>query len=414
VTEPGAPEDDGERDRPVPASGSPSAATAPDADATDAAPAADAADAPGQAAPGQAADPVAVAARARRRRRRRVIGSVASLLVAVALLVFALPRLVSYRGIVHTVADLSWGGIALICGAAVLNLLANWYLITSALPGLTLRRAGGANLASTAVANTVPAGGAVAMGVSWAMLSGWGVSGEQFALYALVTGVWTLLAKVATPVLAVLILSIVEPVDRGFWAAALIGLGLFIAGIIGLYFVLHNDRVAAWIGRIAQRVANRVSRLLHRPAPEHVAPAVIGFRRRAGELIHTRGRRLTFATIASDLAWWVVLLVCLRACGVGEGQISWERSFAAFALTRLISSVPITPGGVGVIELGLTGYLTATVSGVTADRVGAAVVLTRVATYLLPIPLGIVTYLVWRMPARRARRQSRDSGIGAR
>jgi putative heme transporter len=347
----------------------------------------------GRPAPGEDPPPSKAA---RRRRWRRLIGSAASLLVAVALLVFALPRIVSYRGIATTVEGLSWAGIALIAATAAINLLANWYLITAALPGISLRRAGSANLASTAVANTVPGGGAVAMGVSWAMFSSWGVSGEQFTLYALVTGVWTLLAKVATPVLAVLILAGSGRVDPGFWVAALIGLLLFVLGVVALAFMLHNDRVAAWLGRFAQRVVDFVFRILRRRGPERVAQAVVGFRLRAGELVRTRGRRLTLSTIASDLAWWVVLLACLRACGVGEAQVSWERSFAAFALTRLISSVPITPGGVGVIELGLTGYLTAGVSGVTVDRVGAAVLLTRVATYLLPIPLGLVAYLSWR------------------
>jgi putative heme transporter len=344
----------------------------------------------------------------RRRRLRRLIGSAASLIVAIALLVFALPRIVSYRGIAHTVAGLSAGGIALIAAAAALNLLANWYLITSALPGLSLRRAGSANLASTAVANTVPGGGAIAVGVSWAMFSSWGVSGEQFTLYALVTGVWTLLAKVATPVLAVLILATAGPVDSGFWLAALIGLALFVAGVVALSFVLHNDRVAAWLGRVAQRVVDVVFRVIRRPAPAHVARAVVGFRHRAGDLVRARGLRISLATTASDLAWWVVLIVCLRVCGVGAAQVSWERSFAAFALTRLISSVPITPGGVGVIELGLTGYLTSGVTGVTVDRVGAAVLLTRVATYLLPIPLGLVSYLFWRFRGRS--RASRSGG----
>jgi putative heme transporter len=43
-------------------------------------------------------------------------------------------------------------------------------------PGSRFREAPGEPLSSPDGANTLPAGGALAMGVSWAMLSSWGIS----------------------------------------------------------------------------------------------------------------------------------------------------------------------------------------------------------------------------------------------
>ena len=44
------------------------------------------------------------------------------------------------------------------------------------------------------------------MGVSWAMLSSWGVSTAEYVLYTLVSGIWNVFARLALPVLALLVL----------------------------------------------------------------------------------------------------------------------------------------------------------------------------------------------------------------
>ena len=69
-----------------------------------------------------------------------------------------------------------------------------------------MSKAAAVNLSSNAVANALPAGGAIGMGVSWAMLSSWGVSTADYVLYALVSGTWNVLARLGLPALALLIL----------------------------------------------------------------------------------------------------------------------------------------------------------------------------------------------------------------
>jgi uncharacterized protein (TIRG00374 family) len=68
--------------------------------------------------------------------------------------------------------------------------------------------------------------------------------------------------------------------------------------------------------------------------------------------------------------------------------------FAAWALIRIITTIPITPGGLGVVELGLTGALVS--FGGSRPEVVAAVLLYRVLTYVPPIAVGGVCLLVWR------------------
>jgi uncharacterized membrane protein YbhN (UPF0104 family) len=69
-----------------------------------------------------------------------------------------------------------------------------------------------------------------------------------------------------------------------------------------------------------------------------------------------------------------------------------------FAFGRLLTALPITPGGLGVVELGYIGGLVA--AGGNEPQVVAAVLLFRVLTYGVQIPIGGFTYLVWRGRSR--------------
>jgi hypothetical protein len=66
---------------------------------------------------------------------------------------------------------------------------------------------------------------------------------------------------------------------------------------------------------------------------------------------------LTVTTVVSHLALWLVLLLTLRHVGVSEQEVSWAEVLAVFAFARLLSAAPITPGGLGFVELALIGGL---------------------------------------------------------
>ena len=64
--------------------------------------------------------------------------------------------------------------------------------------------------------------------------------------------------------------------------------------------------------------------------------------------------------------------------------------------SRLLSAVPITPGGVGVIDLGYIGGLAAAAPDGEHAAVVGAVLMFRALTYGIQIPLGAFTYLIWK------------------
>jgi hypothetical protein len=120
--------------------------------------------------------PVAVPGRRVVRRLRPVLPVV----IVAAVFGFLLPRLASYHGVWSGLTSMSWEQTLLVGGVGAANLTASWVMIVVIVPSLRLREAAVLNLGPTAVANTVPAGEAVALGLSWAMLSSWGISiGER-------------------------------------------------------------------------------------------------------------------------------------------------------------------------------------------------------------------------------------------
>jgi uncharacterized membrane protein YbhN (UPF0104 family) len=115
---------------------------------------------------------------------------------------------------------------------------------------------------------------------------------------------------------------------------------------------------------------------------------------------------LTITSILSHTSLYIVLLVALRNVGVTQDDLSWIAALAAFAFVRLVSALPVTPGGVGVVELGYAAVMTIGMDDATSAKVVAAILLFRAITYALPVPLGAGSYLVWR--GNRTWRMSRE------
>lgn len=337
------------------------------------------------------------ASEGRPRRGRKLLRAAVSAILIAATFGFAIPRIASYRSVWASIQMMTWPHILVIAAAAAASMASYWVTIRAVLPQLKLRQAATVNLGSNAVANTLPAGGALAMGVSWAMLSSWGLSTADFVLYTLVTGIWNVFTLLGMPVLALLVMTTVTRPDAVLITAAATGLAVLAAMVTGLGLLLRSQVFALRAGRAWQRLLTVASRLARRPPPGKVAGSLSSFRDRAGALLSARGWRITAATVASYLTLWLVLLACLRGTGLSQAQMPWQTSLAAFAFIRLLTALPITPGGLGVTELGLVGILATSAGPAASVQVTAAVLLYRAVTYLPPIPLGALACLTWRL-----------------
>ena len=187
----------------------------------------------------------------------------------------------------------------------------------------------------------------------------------------------------------------------------MIGGVILVVVLAAFAIALRSESGARRVGELAQRLMNWFMRLIRRAPRPGVANAVVQFREDSLELLRARWLLLTVTTLAGHLTVWLVLVACLHVVGVTTDEVSLLESFAAWALVRLLTAIPITPGGLGVVELGLTGTLVG--FGGARDQVVAAVLLYRALTFLPPLPLGLLAGLTFRRahPGRSRRGRGR-------
>jgi uncharacterized protein (TIRG00374 family) len=165
--------------------------------------------------------------------------------------------------------------------------------------------------------------------------------------------------------------------------------------VVMLVLVFRSEAMARKVGDLVGRVFSAARKLVRKPPVQDMGDRAAKFRRETIILVRRRWFRLTWTTILSQVALFFVLLLSLRHMGVSEQEISAAEVFAIYSFSRLLSAIPITPGGVGVIDLGYIGGLSAIDSAEKAQIV-AAVLIFRVLTYGIQIPIGALTYGYWR------------------
>jgi hypothetical protein len=155
----------------------------------------------------------------RPRSGREIFRNAGSVVLVGAIFGFAVPHFASYRSVWASTGAMTWAQALLVAVAAAASMASTWIMICSVLPSIRLREAAVVNLGSNAVASTLPAGGALAMGVSWAMLSSRGISTAEYVLYTLVSGIWNVFARLGLPILALLVLATASRPGPGLIAA---------------------------------------------------------------------------------------------------------------------------------------------------------------------------------------------------
>ncbi len=322
------------------------------------------------------------------------MGPALSLALVAAVFVWFLPQFTSLSDVWASVRAMSTGEVAILVAAAVWNLATYQFVMVATTPGMTLGQATVSTQTTTAVSNTVVGGAAISLGLTYAMNSSWGFSRSRTSVSLLVSGLWNNFAKLGMPVLALSLLALSSPPTTGRVVAGLVGVTGLVASVVVLGLLLRSRQTAARIGAIAGRVASALLRPLHRPPVTGWDRATAKFRDRTALLLHARWPWITLTTLVSHLSLFLVLLLALRFVGVDPGQVGWIEALAVFAFARLLTAIPFTPGGLGVIELALITGLSA--AGGARATVAAAVLVYRALTYVLPIPLGVATYLFWR------------------
>jgi uncharacterized membrane protein YbhN (UPF0104 family) len=348
--------------------------------------------------PGTSDDPAATPDGAERKRKlgpRQIATFVLGLALVVGIFVFAIPKFADYSEVgkaLRTLTPIEWASLV---AATIFNLYTYWLANQAALPGVGIGQAAVLTQTPTSVANTLPAGGAISLGLTYAMLGSWGFTPAETTLYIGVTGIWNIFTKLALPVIALALLVIAGSSDPKLVTLAAIGVVVLIIAVTLLAMVFRSESLARKVGNGLGTVVSGVRRLFRKGPVSDMGDRGVRFRRQTIVLVSRRWIRLSWTTVLSQIALCFVLILSLRSMGVSETELPAVEIFAVYAFSRLLSAIPITPGGVGVIDLGYIAGLT----NFYPDEKGAivaGVLVFRLLTYGIQIPLGGFTYFIWR------------------
>jgi uncharacterized protein (TIRG00374 family) len=226
------------------------------------------------------------------------------------------------------------------------------------------------------------------------MLRSWGFASGPVGVAAAATGIWNQFALLGFPVVALALLTLQNEQNAALQSVALVGLAVFVVAAAGFALGLSTPRFARFVGDTAARLVDRGLRFVRRESVGWTGESFVRFRNQAIGLLRRRWPVLTLATLAGQLTVFVLLLVSLRVLGVSASQVTGVEAFAAWSLARLLGSLPITPGGIGLVEIGLTTALVG--FGGSNAKVVAAVLVYRFLTIVPTLVLGLAALASWR------------------
>jgi uncharacterized protein (TIRG00374 family) len=308
--------------------------------------------------------------------------------VVIFLLVFnhlVVPQLGGARRAIHLLGNVNPFLLALALGLEIGAFVAYTQLTRATLPKdapvsrQTLFRI---QLSTKAVTNLVPGGSAAGGTLGFRQMTAAGIDPAHAGFSLATVGLGSAVVLNLILWFALLFSIPIRGFNPAYVTAAIVGvilLGAF-AGLI-LQLMRGRDR------------AERVIRAVARKMPfvkEDAAARVV--RQIAGQLQELAGN--------GPLVWrslgWAVLNWLLDAASLGVfimafgGYVNPIDLMVAFGLANVLAAIPLTPGGLGVVEAELTSPLV----GFGLDRGTAAisVVTYRLAAFWLPIPLGALAY----------------------
>ncbi|MGE5292186.1 MAG: lysylphosphatidylglycerol synthase transmembrane domain-containing protein, partial [Micromonosporaceae bacterium] len=313
------------------------------------------------------------------------------------------------RAASHQLAGLRWPWIcaAVLCEAGSMLVLARLQrrLLRAGGARLGIRTMLGVTVAANAMDATLPGG--VAWSAAWVFnqLSRHGVPRPQRVWMFLAAGAvssFTLFAVVAT---GVEIAGGTGPMS-GLRIPALILAAVPVAGA-GWQLLRRAPRVRRGLRAAGRRLAARslLARRMQR--------VLGGFSSRLTAVRLAPGAWAD--ALAMGLANWLldaaVLVAVLQALAI---HVPWRAILVIYGVTQVAGSLPVTPGGLGVVEGSLAGLLAAYGTG--GGQALAVVMAYRVVSFWVMVPAGWLVWLhlsFWRPRRGSARAENVRNGAAA-
>ncbi|QFG69138.1 lysylphosphatidylglycerol synthase transmembrane domain-containing protein [Ornithinimicrobium pratense] len=280
---------------------------------------------------------------------------------------------------------------ALLVGA----LVSYTWVLTGSLPGLGHRQGFKANAVSSLVANVLPLGAAIGFALQFMMYRSWGFLKREISSSLLVTGLWNLLARIALPVIGCLVL-VAGPID----APRIIINGALLAGVAGTgvlvvaALMVFSDTVSAQIVKLVHTAAGWFGRGAR---PRGLDQIITDQRHRIASVVRHGGLEMTLGMAGQFVLLFGLYWLAARSVGL---DLPLAELIAAYTFRQMLTAVAVTPGGLGVTEVGTAGLLV--ILGGSAGAASATALLYAIYAHLVVVPFGVVALVAWRVEGRRA------------
>jgi putative heme transporter len=350
--------------------------------------------------------------------RREVRLSVGTVLLFLFVFYVALPLAASHRAEVGTLAHIHPAYLALGVLLEIAALVAYAQLTHAVLPrgGPRRSRLFRINLSTLSLSHVAPGGTAPAAALGYRLLTQSGVSSSDagFALgtqgigSAVVLNVLFWLSLVGVLVTH----GFHVPVDHRGATAASGAILVTLAVVVGAILLAALGAVAWLLARgpaRARRAVRRIGNLLPFVEADRFVGFLEGHARRFRDLVADRS--LTRRAVGWAAANWLLDAASLWVFVAAFGHVvSPIDLLCAYGLANILAAIPLTPGGLGVVELVLVSMITG--FGPTAGQALSAVLAYRAVNFWLPIPCGGLAYaslelerrdFIGRLRARRSR-----------
>jgi uncharacterized membrane protein YbhN (UPF0104 family) len=312
-----------------------------------------------------------------------------------------------------------WWLLPLTLGLEAASLLAYAELVRTVLgtagQGLARGKLQRATIAGYALGKTLPGGSMAALAVVTTELRGLGLPPATTAASLAASG---LLSSVMLALLlpVAVLLTLLTGAGTGPALGLLVLAALVVAVAVAVRPVLRRPEA---LGSLAERAAARVAR---GPLRRRIDPAAVGAQvnhaaETLGELAH-RPPVLRRAAGWAAANWLLDLSVLAVICATLGPHVPLWGLPLAYVLGQWTASVPLTPGGVGLVESATTAALIA--AGVPGGVATASVLGWRVISHWLPILAGYALLATLRaghapgpvVPAEGGRSQGSDGAAG--
>ena len=260
-------------------------------------------------------------------------------------------------------------------------------------------------LAGNSISLVVPGGAAVGAATQFRMLS---TAGNDTATAAAGLTVFSLLqigGLLALPIFVLPAIIAGTPIARGLEYTALLGLVAFVGFAAFSVAVLALDGPMCWAGRVVQVARNRFRR--NADPMTDLPDRLVRERNRIRDVLGKRWKAATLLSSGRLLLDYGCLLATIRATGAKPNP---SLVLLAYAVAKLLALVPITPGGLGLVEAGLSGLLI--LAGVHGGDAVVATLAYRIISYWLPIFVGPFAYVAFRMRYGKPGQRSSEGAGG--